>query len=40
MISTAPSLENLTLNIHQEIHVRASLDVTFEALLEQLGPEQ
>lgn len=32
-------IENLTLTITQEIHVRASLDVTFEALLEQLGPE-
>jgi hypothetical protein len=38
VISTAPSLENLTIDIYQEIHVRASLDVTFEALLEQLGP--
>jgi hypothetical protein len=38
VISTAPSLENLTININQEIHVRAALDVTFEALLEQLGP--
>ena len=27
-------MENLTLNIRQEIHVRASLDVTFAALLE------
>lgn len=40
MISTeAVGLENLTLNITQEIHVRASLEVTFAALLEQLGPE-
>jgi hypothetical protein len=31
-------IENLTINIHQEIHVRASLEVTFEALLEQMGP--
>jgi activator of Hsp90 ATPase-like protein len=38
MISTATSIENLTLNITQEIHVRAPLDVTFVALLEQLGP--
>ena len=38
MSSIATSLENLTLNIHQEIHVRASLEVTFAALLEQLGP--
>jgi hypothetical protein len=40
MIETAATgIENLTLNIHEEIHVRASLEVTFAALLEQLGPE-
>jgi len=40
MISTATAgIENLTTNIAQEIHVRASLEVTFEALLAQLGPE-
>jgi len=38
MISTAHSIDNLTLNITEEIHVRASLDATFTALLEQLGP--
>ena len=39
MISTATAgIENLTLNITQEIHVRAALEVTFAALLEQLGP--
>ena len=38
MNSTA-GIENLTLNITEEIHVRASLEVTFAALLEQLGPE-
>ncbi len=38
MMSTAQSTENLTLHITQEIHVRASLDATFAALLEQLGP--
>jgi uncharacterized protein YndB with AHSA1/START domain len=38
MISTDLSLEDLTLTINQEIHVQASLDVTFAALLEQLGP--
>jgi len=31
-------LENLTLTINQEIHVKAPLDKTFAALLEQLGP--
>jgi hypothetical protein len=38
MASTATSLENLTVNITQEIHVRASLETTFAALLEQIGP--
>lgn len=32
------ALDSLTLNITQEIHVKASLETTFEALLEQLGP--
>lgn len=32
------AIENLTLNITQEIQVKASLETTFEALLEQLGP--
>ena len=31
-------IENLTLNIVQEIHVHASIEATFAALLEQLGP--
>ena len=30
--------EKLTVNITQEIHVKASLEATFEALLEQMGP--
>jgi hypothetical protein len=42
MRSTAPkmyqTIEELTLHITQQIHVRASLEVTFAALLEQLGP--
>jgi hypothetical protein len=38
MISTATRIEDLTLNVTQEIHVRASLDATVAALLEQLGP--
>jgi len=37
--STMPGIESLTLNITQEIHVKASLQTTFEALLEQIGPE-
>ncbi len=43
MASTAPkaerTLEDLTLNVTQEIHVRAPLEATFAALLEQLGPQ-
>ncbi len=35
---TIPDIEGLTIKITQEIRVRASLDVTFAALLEQLGP--
>jgi len=38
MTQTAQKIEDLTLNITQEIHVRASLEATFAALLEQLGP--
>ena len=38
MISTAARIEDLTLNVTEEIHVRASLEATFAALLEQLGP--
>jgi hypothetical protein len=39
MIAAQVGLEHLTLNTQREIHVRASLENTFEALLEQLGPE-
>jgi len=39
MPATTTELDQLTINIEQEIHVRASLEVTFETLLEQLGPE-
>jgi hypothetical protein len=38
MISTGIKTEDLTLNITEEIYVRASLEATFVALLEQLGP--
>jgi uncharacterized protein YndB with AHSA1/START domain len=38
MISTDKTLEDLTFTINQEIHVKAPMDVTFAALLEQLGP--
>jgi len=36
--TTAPTLENLILNLSHDITVRASLDVTFDSLLEQMGP--
>ena len=38
MIATVPSIEDLTLDLTLETHVKASLDATFAALLEQLGP--
>src|SRR5208283_3901090 len=34
-----PGIESLSVTITQEIHVQASLETTFEALLEQIGPE-
>jgi hypothetical protein len=38
MLTTAPTIENLTLHIVEEIHIRSSLSATFAALLEQMGP--
>jgi Activator of Hsp90 ATPase homolog 1-like protein len=38
MNATAQAMDNLTLNVTQEIHVRASLDATFAAILEEIGP--
>src|SRR5882724_1264314 len=38
MTSPLKSMEDLMLNITQEIHVKASLERTFESLLDQLGP--
>lgn len=38
MTLTLPDVESLSLQINQEIRVRASIEVTFAALLEQLGP--
>ncbi|HTW64965.1 MAG TPA: SRPBCC domain-containing protein [Bryobacteraceae bacterium] len=38
MNATAQALDNLTLEVTQEIRVRASLDATFAALLEEIGP--
>jgi hypothetical protein len=37
-ISTIPGIESLTLVITQEIRVSATLENTFSALLEQIGP--
>jgi Activator of Hsp90 ATPase homolog 1-like protein len=36
--TTASSLDELTLNITQEIRVNASLEATFAAVLEEMGP--
>ena len=36
---TMMGIESLMLEVNQEIRVRASLEKTFEALLEQIGPE-
>ena len=38
MIQTPQNIESLTLSITQEIRVYASLEVTFAALLEEMGP--
>lgn len=38
MNATAQAMDNLTLNVTQEIYVKASLETTFAALLEQIGP--
>jgi uncharacterized protein YndB with AHSA1/START domain len=38
MISTGTEIENLTVDVNQEVHVQASLETTFAALLEQMGP--
>jgi len=39
MNPTPKSIEDLMLTITQEIHVRAPIEVTFAALLEQIGPQ-
>jgi hypothetical protein len=38
VISTAPTLENLDFSLTDEIYVRAPLEATFDAVLEQIGP--
>ena len=36
---TIPGIESLSVVITRELHIKASLETTFESLLEQLGPE-
>jgi len=38
MVQAPASIEDMTINIEQEMHVRASLEETFAALLEEIGP--
>ena len=38
MIATAAGIESLMLNLAQEVEVKADLQTTFAALLEQIGP--
>jgi len=38
MTAVASAIENLSINITQDTHVRASLAATFAALLEEMGP--
>jgi uncharacterized protein YndB with AHSA1/START domain len=38
MIEAPVSIEDMTLNVTQEIHVKAPIEITFAALLDQLGP--
>lgn len=38
MTATLSEIDSLSLSVTQEIHVNASIEVTFDALLEQLGP--
>ncbi|MGH9714962.1 MAG: SRPBCC family protein [Candidatus Acidiferrales bacterium] len=37
--AASSGVENLTLNVTREVHVKAPIDVTFAALLEQIGPK-
>ena len=36
--AVSPAIENLSIDVTEEIRVRASLAATFEALLEEMGP--
>lgn len=37
-VTDTTTLDNLTLSISQEIHIRSSLNASFAALLDQMGP--
>jgi hypothetical protein len=37
MTLTAPSLDNLTLDVTDQVHVRATLETTFDSILAQMG---
>ena len=39
MANGKATIEDLTLSVKEEIHVKASITKTFEALLEELGPQ-
>lgn len=39
MISTTHNIDDLIFNLTQEIHISAPLDIAFETLLEEIGPE-
>ena len=38
MVTTTPTLEQLSLNITQEVHIRSSIQASFDALVAQIGP--
>ena len=38
MPAIAPSIENMSLQVVEDIHVRSSLQTTFDAILEEMGP--
>jgi hypothetical protein len=38
MTAIAPSVENLSLSVSDEIHIKAPIAATFDALLEEMGP--
>ena len=38
MTAIAPGIDNLSLSIAEEVHIKAPIDTTFAALLEEIGP--